>query len=239
MVRESEMEPVAQVSGSCVYHVGWQYVGSGWSTAAQELGMLTQAYTEARLRAARRMRTEAELAGADAVVGVRVRAGRYDWAADLIEYSMIGTAVRAERMRAPEGAALTNLSGQDCALLARHGHRPRGLVGGSSVYYGQLSSWTLPAADPGLGLAVGQNFEYQGATRSWYAARHSVLESVRREAAELAADGVVGTDWRQEERPHPSSENVSGVIYTIHALATAIATGGGGARRAVSTTISL
>ncbi len=227
-LREAGVQPVCQVTGNCVYHVGWQYVASTVWAQAQELSMLSQAYMTARRRAADRMRAEADLVGADAVVGVHVRAGRYEWGSDLVEYSLIGTAVRSPRLQGPAGVALTNLSGQECALLDRHGHRPCGLVGGSSVFYGGLTAWSQM---PGQGLSIGMgtgmawNFEYQGATRTWYAGRHRVLESLRREATEAGGDGVIATSWRQEQRPHPSSESVTGVIYTFHALATAIVAG--------------
>lgn len=226
VLRDAGVQPVCQVTGSCVYHVGWQYIGTSWFTTAQELTVLSDAYTQARRRAADRMRSEANLVGADAVVGVHVRAGRYEWASDLIEFSLIGTAVRSPSLRSPSGVALTNLSGQECALLHRHGHLPCGLVGGSSVFYGGLNAWgQSPMQGVGTGFGMGWNFEYQGATRTWYAGRHRVLEAVRREAAEAGGDGVIATSWRQEQRPHPSGENVTGIIYTFHALATAIITG--------------
>jgi len=238
-LRQAGVQPVCQVTGSCVYHVGWQYIGSGWFNTAQELTMLSDAYTQARRRAVDRMRSEANLAGADAVVGVHVRTGRYDWAADLIEFSLVGTAVRSPALQGPAGAALTNLSGQECALLHRHGHRPCDLVGGSSVFFGGLNPWgQAPGlSTTGLGFTA-LNFEYQGATRTWYAGRHRVLEAVRREAAEAGADGVIATSWAQEQRPHPSAENVTGIVYTFHALATAIATGSAPPER-VSTVIRL
>jgi uncharacterized protein YbjQ (UPF0145 family) len=225
-LRQAGVQPVCQVTGSCVYHVGWQYIGSGWFTTPQELTVLSDAYTQARRRACDRMRSEANLAGADAVVGVHVRVGRYDWGADLIEFSLVGTAVRSPALQSPAGVALTNLSGQECALLHRHGHRPCDLVGGSSVFFGGLNAWgQVPATGMGMGFGMGINFEFQGATRTWYAGRHRALEAVRREAAEAGADGVIATRWDQEQRPHPSSENVTGIVYTFHALATAIVSG--------------
>jgi uncharacterized protein YbjQ (UPF0145 family) len=224
LVRRAGLEPLTQVLGSSVYHVGWQFMGGGWYTTSQELVTLSDAYNDCRRRAFDRLRTEAELAGADAVVGVRVTAARYEWATDLIEFQAIGTAVRAPELRTPAGPALTNLSGQDCALLLAAGHRPCGVVGATSVFFGTLYTWTQ--AIPTTAWGAWANVEMVGATQTWYAARHRVLQGLTGDALALGAGGIVATEWGQEERPYESGDRLAGVTYTIHALATAIAPGG-------------
>jgi uncharacterized protein YbjQ (UPF0145 family) len=224
LARRAGLEPITQVLGSSVYHVGWQFMGGGWYSTSQELVTLSDAYNDCRRRAFDRLRTEAELAGADAVVGVRVTAARYEWASDLIEFQAIGTAVRAPGLRTPAGPALTNLSGQDCALLLGAGHRPCGVVGATAVFFGTLYTWTQGI--PTTSWGAWANVEMVGATQTWYAARHRVLESLQADAAVLGAGGIVGTEWGQEERPYETGDRLAGVTYTIHALATAIATGG-------------
>jgi uncharacterized protein YbjQ (UPF0145 family) len=225
LVRRAGLEPITQVLGSSVYHVGWQFMGGGWYTSSQELVTLSDAYNDCRRRAFDRLRTEAELAGADAVVGVRITAARYEWATDLIEFQAIGTAVRAPELRTPAGPALTNLSGQDCALLLAAGHRPCGVVGATSVFFGTLYTWTQ--AIPTSAWGAWANVEMVGATQTWYAARHRVLEGLTADAAALGAGGIVATEWGQEERPYESGDRLAGITYIIHALATAIAPGGG------------
>jgi uncharacterized protein YbjQ (UPF0145 family) len=224
LARRAGLEPITQVLGSSVYHVGWQFMGGGWYSTSQELVTLSDAYNDCRRRAFDRLRTEAELAGADAVVGVRVTAARYEWASDLIEFQAIGTAVRAPGLRTPAGPALTNLSGQDCALLLGAGHRPCGVVGATAVFFGTLYTWTQ--AIPTTSWGAWANVEMVGATQTWYAARHRVLAALEADAAVLGADGIVGTGWGQEERPYESGDRLAGITYTIHALATAIASGG-------------
>lgn len=240
LARRHRLEPLTQVMGSSVYHVGWQYLNpSIWGSTIQELTVLADAYNDCRVRAFARLRQEAELAGADAVVGVRITAARYDWGSDLVEFQAIGTAVRAPEIGAGAGPALTNLTGQEVALLLDGGYAPLGVVGATSVFYGQLWTWgqSMPFGRGGGLWSVG-NVEFQGATRTWYTARHAVLERLRAEAAALGAAGVIGTDWGQEERPYEQNEQVSGVTYTIHALATAIA-GSGRALPDPTTTIPL
>src|SRR5689334_22007292 len=60
------VEPIAQVMGSSVYHVGWQRSpGSSWSapTGTQELTTVSHAWNEARRLAFDRLRQEAALVG--------------------------------------------------------------------------------------------------------------------------------------------------------------------------------
>jgi uncharacterized protein YbjQ (UPF0145 family) len=226
LVRRAGLEPITQVLGSSVYHVGWQFMGGGWYSTSQELVTLSDAYNDCRRRAFDRLRTEAELAGADAVVGVRITAARYEWASDLIEFQAIGTAVRAPELRTPAGPALTNLSGQDCALLLAAGHRPCGVVGATAVFFGTLYTWTQGI--PTTAWGAWANVEMVGATQTWYAARHRVLQGLTADAAALGAGGIVATEWGQEERPYESGDRLAGITYIIHALATAIAPGGRG-----------
>ncbi len=58
LLRDARLEPLTQVAGSCVFYVGWQYVGAGW-TRPQELTSLATAHTDARRRAVARLRREA------------------------------------------------------------------------------------------------------------------------------------------------------------------------------------
>ncbi|MGN6378937.1 MAG: heavy metal-binding domain-containing protein [Gaiellales bacterium] len=224
LIRRHGLEPLTQVMGTSLYHVGWQYINRGmWGSTSQELTTLSDAYNDCRVRALARLRQEAELAGAGAVVGVRITTARYDWAHDLLEFQAIGTAVRAPDMQTPNGPALTNLSGQDVALLLDSGYTPLGVVGATSVHFGQLWMWGQPMPFGTRGMWSVGNVEYEGATRTWYAARHTVLAALRGDAAALGASGLIGTEWGQEERPYESNDTVSGVTYTLHALATAIA----------------
>jgi len=237
LVRRAGLEPITQVLGSSVYHVGWQFMGGGWYTSSQELVTLSDAYNDCRRRAFDRLRTEAELAGADAVVGVRITAARYEWATDLIEFQAIGTAVRAPELRTPAGPALTNLSGQDCALLLAAGHRPCGVVGATSVFFGTLYTWTQPI--PTTAWGAWANVEMVGATQTWYAARHRVLQMLTADAEALGAGGIVATRWGQEERPYKTGDRLAGVTYIIHALATAIAPGDGAPQADIATILTL
>src|SRR5689334_25087744 len=63
LVRRAGLEPITQVLGSSVYHVGWQFMGGGWSSTSQELTVLSDAYNDCRRRALQRPQTEPRLPG--------------------------------------------------------------------------------------------------------------------------------------------------------------------------------
>ena len=93
LVHQAGYEPLGQVMGSSVYHVGWQWMPySSWNSG--ELTMLTQAFYEARHLALGRLYQEAALLGATGVVGVRLEKREYEWGAGLLEFAAIGTAIR-------------------------------------------------------------------------------------------------------------------------------------------------
>src|SRR5690242_10239270 len=114
LVREAGFDPVGLVMGSSIYHIGFQVAGFYQS---QEMNVLTQAMYHARELAMTRMEEEADILGADGIVGVRLEVTRYAWGESLAEFMAIGTAIRhrtGEHYRAPDGRPFTSdLSGQD------------------------------------------------------------------------------------------------------------------------------
>jgi len=222
------VRPVSQVMGSSVYQVGWQnypwagVLGSGLST---ELTQLTAAWNEARRLALGRLAQEARLAGADAVVGVHLRRRHHDWAAGVVEFVVVGTAVRSERFRLDgDEPALSNLSGQDLAKLVRHGFWPVGLVAGTTVAYvatGAGQQWRSTGLFSGM-----QNQEMPDFTRGIYDARALAMERLSRQARALGAHGVVGVtidrSHRELEQDRGGGTRYTDLIIELHVLGTAI-----------------
>src|SRR5579884_2326859 len=136
LVREAGFDPIGLVMGSSIYHIGFQFRNFYQN---MELDVLTQAMYEARELAMTRMEEEADLLGADGIVGVRLDIGRHEWGQHLAEFIAIGTAIRhreGEHYRAPNGRPFTSdLSGQDFWTLLRAGYRPVSLVMGNCVYH--------------------------------------------------------------------------------------------------------
>ena len=92
LLEQMGWRPLGLVLGSSIYHVGIQY-GNFYQN--QELQYLTAAMYEARDLAMNRMEEEADVLGADGIVGVRLEVGGYDWAENALEFTAIGTAVKA------------------------------------------------------------------------------------------------------------------------------------------------
>jgi uncharacterized protein YbjQ (UPF0145 family) len=231
--------PLTQVMGSCFYRTGWQsypwasrgggWPGGGWGAGGRgetvELEQQTDAWNEARRLAVARLAEEARLAGADAVVGVHLRRRHHDWAAGLIEFVVVGTAVRSERFRLEgDEPALSNLSGQDLAKLVRHGFWPVGLVAGTTVAYVATGSGQQFRAT-GLFSSM-QNQEMPDFTQGLYDARALAMTRMSQQARALNAHGVVGVSidrsHQEIEQDRGGGTRYTDLVIELHVLGTAI-----------------
>jgi uncharacterized protein YbjQ (UPF0145 family) len=188
LVGHAGFEALGLVLGSCIYHVGFQW--QKWNVS-QELTVLTQAMFSARELAMTRMEEEADLLGADGIVGVRLVFSKYSVDENVLEFQAIGTAVRhRERTgsyRTKDNRPFTSdLSGQDLWKLARAGYRPVTLAMGACVYHIAHLSFMQALKQ------AGQNQEMKIYTDATYAARELALERMQQEAMERGAVGIVG-----------------------------------------------
>lgn len=233
LVRRAGFRPLSQVMGSCFYNVGWQWMPGGarygsWGFSYDqgrtiELETQTEAWNEARRLAVARLVEEAKLVGADAVVGVRLRRGSFDWASGLLEFVAVGTAVKSERYDLGSEPALSNLSGQQLAALFEHGYWPAGLIAATTVAY-VMTGWRQQSGVTGL-FSSWQNQELTDFTRGVYDTRTQTMLRVNRQAHELQAHGVVGVQIEQEHKEH--ERDVGGTKYTdlvvtMHVVGTAV-----------------
>jgi uncharacterized protein YbjQ (UPF0145 family) len=233
VTRQTGLRPLTQVMGSCFYRAGWQTYpwrsqGMGWSPGGRgetiELEQMTSAWNEARALAIGRLKEEAGRAGADAVVGVHLRRRHHDWAAGLIEFVVVGTAVRSERYAIENPPALSNLSGQDFSKLVRHGYWPVGLVAGTTVAY--VATGTAQQFRSTGMFSRMQNQEMPDFTQGLYDARALAMDRLQRQANELRAHGVVGVtverSQRELERDRGGGTNYTDLVIELHVLGTAI-----------------
>ena len=191
LVREAGFRPLGLVLGSSIYHVGFQR--GRWSQN-QELTTLTQAMYGARELAMARMEAEADVLGADGIVGVRLDIEFKEFGEDLAEFIAVGTAVKADAPP-PTGDGWRNnqnkpftsdLSGQDFWTLLQAGYAPLGMVMGSCVYH---------IAHQGMFKSIGnigQNVEIPQFTEALYDARELAMSRMQAEAEALSAEGIVG-----------------------------------------------
>src|SRR5476649_1174970 len=137
LVKQAGFDPLGLVIGSSIYHIGYQQ--SSWKQS-MEMNVLSQAMYDARELAMTRMEEEADQLGADGVVGVRLEVGGYAWAENGLEFTAIGTAVKAppgeQSWRTRDGKSFTSdFSVQDFyKLVTTTGYVPRELVLGNCVY---------------------------------------------------------------------------------------------------------
>lgn len=187
LLHEAGFQPLGLIMGTSMYQIGYQR--AGW-TQNMELDVLTQAMYDARELAMTRMEEEADMLGADGIVGVRLEVIRHAWGNAMAEFMAVGTAVKARKpgdWRAPSGRPFTSdLSGQDFWTLLRAGHKPVALVMGTCVYH---------VAHRGLGQwfkQVMRNAEMTNFTQALYEARELSLDRMQEEALSVQADGIVG-----------------------------------------------
>ncbi|HEY7896429.1 MAG TPA: heavy metal-binding domain-containing protein [Gemmatimonadaceae bacterium] len=188
LIEHAGFEALGLVLGSCIYHVGFQW--QKWSVS-QELPILTRAMYDARELAMTRMEEEADLLGADGIVGVRLVFKQYAMDEGVLEFQAVGTAIRhrehAGSMRTKDNRPFTSdLSGQDLWKLVRGGYRPVSLAMGACVYHIAHLSFMQALKQ------VGRNQEMTIYTEATYAAREMALERMQAEAAQRGGVGVVG-----------------------------------------------
>jgi uncharacterized protein YbjQ (UPF0145 family) len=188
LVEQAGFEALGLVLGSSIYHVGFQW--QKWSVS-QELPILTHAMYEARELAMTRMEEEADLLGADGVVGVRLVFKQYAMDEGVLEFQAIGTAIRhRERkgsFRTKDNRPFTSdLSGQDLWKLVRAGYRPVSLAMGACVYHIAHLSFMQALKQ------AGRNQEMKIYTDATYAARELALERMQTEALKEGGIGIVG-----------------------------------------------
>ena len=189
LLEQMGWRPLGLVLGSSIYHVGIQY-GNFYQN--QELQYLTAAMYEARDLAMTRMEEEADVLGADGIVGVRLEVGGYAWAENALEFTAVGTAVKA-----PDGAGTwrtrdnkpftSDFSVQDFyKLVTSTGYVPRELVLGNCVYHIAHQGFSQ------MMRTLGTNVELQNYTEAIYDARELAMGRMQSEAEAHGADGIVG-----------------------------------------------
>ena len=230
LAEASGLQPIAQVMGSSVVQHGWVGTQSAYYVTG-EISGLSQPWNMARSRAFDRLRQEAELAGADGVIGIEITVGSLADAGN-IELVVFGTAVRDTTVPPHPGRALgmCALSGQDVDKLRRVGAEVCGVVGHTtvlSVQLGMNSAWVMNASGM-FGRGAQMNAEISEIAGGVYEARDRAMAVVRRQASDAGANGIV-VSTLQHSIDHYEYEQ-GGYKYhyfhvTMHVLGTAIRRG--------------
>jgi uncharacterized protein YbjQ (UPF0145 family) len=137
-----------------------------------------------------RMEAEADVLGADGIVGVRLDIEFKEFGNDLAEFVAVGTAVKSDgndSWRNNTGKPFTSdLSGQDFWTLIQAGYAPLGMVMGSCVYHVAHQRFWQSMGN------IGQNVEIPQFTEALYDARELAMSRMQAEAEQLGAEGIVG-----------------------------------------------
>ena len=230
-IRSVAFEPVGQVLGTAVFHIGyagawscsgaWSGVAFGTdvsSSAWAPFSQLVRTMYAARRLALARAVAECRALGGDGIVGVKLKVGGFP--AGGLEFTALGTAVRARSKIRPRQPFTSHLSGQDFARLMHAGWVPTGLAFGISIAtrhddwrtYGQIR-WTAG------------NQEVDGYTQLINHARHDARQQLARDAAAHGGDGVVVDEMelRVRERECPTYQNSRDHIAEAVFLGTSVA----------------
>jgi len=181
-------EPVSQVFGSSIYHLAYDPTRFQHNQTG-ELTVFSQALYDARELAMGRMLEEAQTLGAHGVIGVRLEHREYEWGANLLEFTAIGTAVRLTGWRGDLPQPFTSdLSGEEFLKLLHAGYVPVALAMGAAAYY-ILTTWTMEQR-----LQSWYNQEMAPFTNGVYDARRLAMSRMVQDARRVHADGIVGSD---------------------------------------------
>jgi len=191
--------PISQVMGSSIFHVGEiaDYKGE-----TGEITVISDAHREARRRAISRLYQEAAFVRADAVVGARLRKRMItmgkrgkggDDGGEVIEFTVVGTAVKAPWMAHPPGQPIvTDLSGQELWSLAQEGYEPTCFL----FEFVRYHVYHVTSASVNHG-------EIQSATAAIEQARVIAGNKIIKQAASFQSEFTVGSDIELEVREVP------------------------------------
>jgi uncharacterized protein YbjQ (UPF0145 family) len=222
LMKESGVEVISQVMGTCYYNVGF-FAAIGVGRYTGEMTKLTEAQSHSRLLAMQRMQQEAKLLGASGVVGVRLQVKRPDVGNRHTEFTAFGTAVKIAGYPAGAEPFISNLSGQEFWKLHTAGYRPVGVVMGCCSYY-VYTDYQTRRQQTGF-FFTAPNQEIVNYTQSFYNARELSMWRLDCELKELSAEGAIGVDVDfdiEEIEYEQSNQKQIDLLLHFTALGTAI-----------------
>ena len=232
-------EPVGQVFGAAVYAAasaggsscpGTSGSASGGMPAPPDVRavgpgdagssrLLVEAMYQARDAAIDRMAAQCAALGGHGVVGVRLSRGRF--ALGGLEFTAIGTAVRAPGVAAaPRVPFTSDVSGQDFARLIMAGWVPAGLALGIAI-----GSWHDDRATARQARRWSGNAEVAGWTELVNQSRKDARRRLEADVRQLGGEGVViaGMQMQVREQDCPAAVGRHDHIVEVTFTGTAIA----------------
>lgn len=186
--------PIAQVSGTSVFHLGWQmlpYFSSG------ELNVITEAQSSLRTLAVSRIQQEARLLGAEGIIGVKKHESEHDWGSGLLQFTLVGTAITVLGKAPNPNPFVSTLTGQEFWALRSSGFYPVGYGYGNSVFYQTATAMTRSAmgeeqlTEDGLTNTQWFNQELTDFSEAIDMARTLAESRLQTDLTKLSAGGVI------------------------------------------------
>ncbi|MFO0742885.1 MAG: heavy metal-binding domain-containing protein [Labilithrix sp.] len=203
LAKDANCKPISQVMGSSIFHVAQipDYKGT-----TGEMTVISDAHRESRRRAIARLFEEAQFVGADAVIGVHLRERMItmgkrgkggDDGGEILEFTVVGTAVRAPWITHPPGQpVITDLSGQELWALAQDGWEPTCFLFEFMRYH----VWHVTPQSIFTG-------EITEATQAIDIARVTASTRIQTQAAAFGTEVVVGSDIQLKVKEVPCGAN--------------------------------
>jgi len=225
LAQASGLLPIAQVMGSSVVQHGWQNYGwQSYGGGVREMPGFATPWNLARERSFGRLRLEAQLAGADAVIAIRMSTADLDQPG-VLEYLVFGTAVRETTLAGGQAwrPRMCTLSAQDVDKLRRIGAETLRVIGHTAVVAVALG----PQANQMM-RSWSQNQELGELTQGVYAARHLAMSEITRQARQAGANDMVISSLAHHIH-HQEYESLGFTqhlfLVVMHVLGTAIRLG--------------
>jgi uncharacterized protein YbjQ (UPF0145 family) len=206
LVASDDVAPLGVVTGSSVYHVGWQWTPLYES---RELASVTQAERQVRMRALSRLQQEAARMDAHGVIDVRF--GKRDLGREVLEFTATGTAIRLTQGQPPPRPFLCTLSAGEFWTLRRAGYRPCGVALGVCAFYHvasiPLRNLRYSRREGQIGRRQMSGMEYAEYSEAIQFVRRTTMDRLESEARQGLAEGVIGLRLDQSIGPPPPDDN--------------------------------
>ncbi len=186
--RAHGIRPLGLVSGNCWFHFGYSWTRGhyeGWHTALD------------------RLRLEAGLMGANAVVDVTLRVRRMPGTEneDHMDYGVTGTAVRLDGLAASSNPALATVSALEFARLLESGIVPVGLAIGAHY------DWFVASGYSTANTASFWNQEITPLSSFLTRVRRQALQELRDDGVRLGSGVLAHTQHTELYRVEPDENN--------------------------------
>ena len=185
LLRQYGLRPLGLVMGSSVYHIGYSAANYSGTWTSRRIPDLERAMLEGRELALSRMKEEAQLLGAHAVVGVRLDNRFPGFHDHQTEFVAFGTAVVLDGEPVPHEPLLCTVSAVDFVKLTKAGSIPVSVGVGVAAYYQyttQQDTWRENSWD---------NREMLNFTESVYQVRHLAMRNLERQIRDAGGTGAL------------------------------------------------